>query len=177
MENNVLSSFKSAQNRVYKAGETSFLHPTRNADILVNNKKIGYLGQIYPKYAEKLELQRPLYVAEIDLESLLELKVKTLSFKAISKYPKSERDLALEVDKNVTNQFVMDIIRQSGIKALKEIELFDVYAGANIAEGKKSLAYHLVFALEDKTLSFEEVESFVSKILANLNKKGINLRA
>ena len=85
--------------------------------------------------------------------------------------------MALEVDKNVTNQFVMDVIRQSGVKALKEIELFDVYEGDHIAQGKKSLAYHLTFSSDEKTLSFEEVESFVSKILTNLNKKGINLRA
>jgi len=173
----VLSNFKSAQNRVYKVGETSFLHPTRNADIFVNNQKIGYIGQIYPKYAEKLDLQKPLYVAEIDIESLLNLKVKALSYKAISKYPKSERDLALEVDRNVTNQYVMDIIRQSGVKALKEIDLFDVYEGDKISPDKKSLAYHLVFASEEKTLSFEEVEEFIAKILKNLNKNNINLRS
>jgi len=174
---NILSGFKSATNRVYKAGETCFLHPTRNADIFVNNQKIGYIGQIYPKFAEKLDLQKPLFVAELDVEALLSLKVKPLSYKAISKYPKSERDLALEVDKTVTNQFVMDIIRQSGVKALKEIELFDVYEGDKIAEGKKSLAYHLTFAVDDRTLSFEDVEGFISKILKNLNRNGINLRS
>ena len=173
---NVLSSFKSAQNRVYKVGNTSYLHPTRNADIFVNNKKVGVIGQIYPKYADKLDLQKPLYVAELDINALLNLKVKALSYKAISKYPKSERDLALEVDREVTNQFVMDIIRQSGVKALKEIELFDVYQGDKIAPNKKSLAYHLTFASDEKTLSFEEVEEFIAKILKNLNKNNIVLR-
>ena len=174
---NILSGFKSATNRVYKAGTTEYLHPTRNADILVNNQKIGYIGQIYPKFAEKIDLQKPLFVAEIDIEALLNLKVKALSYKAISKYPKSERDLALEVDKTVTNQFVMDIIRQSGVKALKEIKLFDVYEGEKIAEGKKSLAYRLTFAVDDRTLSFEDVEGFISQILKKLEKNGITLRS
>ena len=144
---------------------------------MVNNQKIGYIGQIYPKFAEKIDLQKPLFVAEIDIEALLNLKVKALSYKAISKYPKSERDLALEVDKTVTNQFVMDIIRQSGVKALKEIKLFDVYEGEKIAEGKKSLAYRLTFAVDDRTLSFEDVEGFISQILKKLEKNGITLRS
>ena len=71
----------------------------------------------------------------------------------------------------------MDIIRQSGVKALKEIKLFDVYEGEKIAEGKKSLAYRLTFADDDRTLSFEDVEGFISKILKNLERKGITLRS
>ncbi len=173
----VFAHFNVSTERKYTYGETPYLHKTRNADITVGKTKIGVIGQISPEVAKTIDLSKEVYVAELDVEAMFSLSGKPVKFRAFGKYPKSERDLALVMDKNVTNQQVIDAIRQSGIKDLKEIELFDVYEGDKIEQGKKSLAYHLTFSSNEKTLSFEEVEQFVAKILKNLEKKGISLRS
>lgn len=173
----VFSRFNISTERKYVPSTKAYLHKTRNADIFIGNSLVGVIGQLSPDVAESLDLNKNVFVAEIDLESLFAFNGKPIKFRAFGKYPKSERDLALVMNKEMTNQQVIDAIRQSGVKDLKEIELFDVYEGDKIDADKKSLAYHLTFLSNDKTLSYEEVEENVARILKNLEKKGITLRS
>ena len=114
---------------------------------------------------------------EINLDKLLSKKVGKMKFKEISKFPSVKKDLAVIVDKEKTSGEVAMLIKKSASNLLTNIELFDVYTGANIDENKKSLAYSLTFEDSKKTLIDEEINKEMEKIIDSLSKKiGAELR-
>ena len=117
------------------------------------------------------------FVFEINLDKLLAKKVGALKYKEITKYPEVRKDLAILVDKNITSQEIQTTIKKYGGSLLTNIEIFDVYTGKNISENKKSMAYALSFSAKDKTLTDEEINPIMEKIVAGLAKQlGAELR-
>ena len=149
----------------------SYLHPGRSAVINVSGKDIGIIGSLHPSIAKEV------YVAEINLDKLFENRVSKLKYKEISKYPSIVKDLAFIVKKDITSEDIMKVIKKAGGKLLTNIEVFDVYTGANVLDNEKSLAYSLTFLDMTQTLSDEEVMTVFNKIITEVeNKLGAKLR-
>ncbi len=145
-------------------------HPGRTAAILYKGDQIGLLGEVHPELAAEFDLKR-VYVFELDYDRLLELTTLEIVYQRLPKYPAMERDLALVVDEKVSNQEVAHLIRNTARDLLESLELFDVYTGAQIGEGKKSLAYALTFRSADKTLTDEEINALNQKIIKKLEDR------
>lgn len=135
-------------------------HPGQSASIIMQGKKIGVIGKLHPNVVKD-----DVYVFEINLTKLLENRPSKMVFKEIPKYPIVKKDLAFIIDKNVTVEEVMNVIKKAGGRNLIKQELFDIYEGSNVDSDKKSLAFSLYFQDDKKTLTEEEVmESFNSII-------------
>ena len=162
----------------YERSELGFLHPGQSADILVSGRRIGFLGKLHPSVCEKLEIGQDVLIMEVDLESAVELSsgVK-VSFEKLPKYPPVMRDISLICDESLPVSRVEETIREAGGKYLEKVELFDVYRGRGVPEGKKSLSFALSFRSKERTLSDEEVTGVLNGIIKALAKIGVNLRA
>ena len=148
------------------------VHPGQTALISVNNDIVGLVGRVHPALEKEA-----VYVLEIDLDKLLDKKVGKMKYKEISKFPSVKKDLAVVVDKNVTAEEIAVLIKKAGGSSLSKIEAFDVYTGKGIDENKKSIAYSLTFEKMDRTLTDEEINQSIEKIVEMLNKKiGAELR-
>ena len=141
-------------------------HPGQTAIISVNNDEIGIIGRVHPKISKE-----NVYVMEINLDKLSCKKVGTMKYKEISKYPNVKKDLAIVIDKNISAVQIEKVIKQAGGSLLTNIKLFDVYEGNNIEKGKISIAYSLTFENMDKTLTDEEINKVIEKIVKALEKQ------
>ena len=147
-------------------------HPGQSADISVNNDIVGVIAKLHPNIAKD-----DVYVMEINLDKLLEKRTGKMKFKEISKFPSIKKDLAFVVDKSVESKDIETVIKKAGGSMLTNIEVFDVYTGANIGENEKSIAYSLTFMDSKKTLTEEEVTAVFEKIIQMVeNKCGAKLR-
>ncbi len=161
----------------YRLSDKKFMHPTRSADIIINDKNVGYFGQVSPEICEKLDIDKPIYVGEIFYDELALQFNEKIVFKAISKFPTVERDLAILVDNSVSCESIVKIIKESAGQFLDSVKLFDLYTGDRIAKDKKSMAFNLIFISNERTLNVEEIEDAVKNILKNLREKlGAELR-
>ncbi len=161
-----LLDFLGFKNRYsFEESNINNMHPGATANILIDNKKIGFMGRIHPA-THKDEI----YLAELSMNAL-DISVKPLKFKEISKFPSIEKDVAFIIDKTISSKLVYDVIKKSGGRLLKEIKVFDVYTGENISENKKSIAYNLVFEDSTKTLTDIEVTEIVNKIINDVENK------
>ena len=143
------------------------LHPGQSAMISVNNDVVGLIGRVHPELSKEA-----VYVMEINLDKLLAKKTGKMKYKEISKYPTVKKDLSIVVDKDVeSSQIAMQIKKAAGSLLLNS-EVFDLYTGKGIDEGKKSLAYSLTFGANDRTLTDEEINSILDKIIDKLSKIG-----
>ena len=148
------------------------MHPGQTADISVNNDIVGMVGKLHPA-VEKEDV----YVLEINLDKLLSKKTGKMKFKEISKYPTISKDLAILIDKNISSEDIAKAIKKAAGSLLTNTEIFDVYEGKNIPEGKRSIAYSLSFGANDRTLTDEEINNIMNKVIENLqNKMGAELR-
>lgn len=141
-------------------------HPGQTASIVVAGKVVGIMGKLHPNTCTD-----EVYVVEINLDMLLKNKVGTIKYKELNKYPTINKDLAFIVDKNLTASELMKTIKKAGGKHLTNIEVFDVYAGKNIADNKKSIAFSLTFEDYAKTLTDEEVTTIFNKIIQEVITK------
>ncbi|MGN0818940.1 MAG: phenylalanine--tRNA ligase subunit beta [Christensenellaceae bacterium] len=174
---NLLTAVKFSKNYSVEKCDVGFMHPSRSASLITDNgESFGYFGELSPIISEKLGIDKRIYIAELDYEKLSESFDGAICFKNYSKYPSVERDLALVCDGEISNRSVVDTILSANVRNLIDVSLFDVYTGERIEKGKKSLAYRLTFSSEEKTLSVEEVDAYIKKILKKLNEKGIVLR-
>lgn len=146
------------------------MHPGRTARILLGEETIGFLGQVYPQVANDYDIPET-YVAELNLQAIEANMASTQIFTEISKQPAVSRDIALLVDDQLSHQDIVTIIEGLGLKYLESIKLFDVYAGANIEPGKKSMAYSLTFQNPQESLRDEEVAKYMNKISEALLEK------
>jgi phenylalanyl-tRNA synthetase beta chain len=154
-----------------------FMHPGQCASVKVKGETVGFLGKLHPDVNEKFEVNQPIFVAEFNLEKLLSLaREEKTSYKPVAKFPPVKRDLAVVVDRETPVAQIERVIREKG-KNLEKLELFDVYEGKGIPEGKKSVAFSLTFRAPDRTLSDEEVNKVLADIIDELAKIGANLRA
>ncbi|MCR4726689.1 MAG: phenylalanine--tRNA ligase subunit beta [Clostridia bacterium] len=150
----------------FEVSNEPFLHPYRRADVLLDGKKLGYIGQIHPKITKAHKFDAPLYIAEIDLAALIEASCEFKPFVPVSKYPAIERDLAFVVSEEVTGGAMIKAIRANGGEYLKNVSIFDVYSGVGVLPGKKSIAFNLLFRKDEGTLGGEEVNVAVDAIVS-----------
>ena len=150
-------------------------HTGRCADITAKGESIGILGELHPAVAENYGIKERVYIACIDLERLLSASDETVKYEQLPKYPAITRDLSLVCDDDTASGDIIDIIRTNA-KHLEQVEFFDMYKGAGIPEGKKSLSYKIVMRRSDKTMEAEEADKSVEKILKALGEKNITLR-
>ncbi|WP_461203459.1 phenylalanine--tRNA ligase subunit beta [Enterococcus sp. N342-3-1-2] len=146
------------------------MHPGRTAMIQLDQQVIGFVGQVHPTVAKAYDVTET-YVAELDLDQLLQDTSAQTVYQTVSKYPAVNRDIALLLSETTTNQTVNTVIVESAGRFLKDVRLFDVYQGKNIESGKKSLAYSLTFANPEATLTDEEINQAMAKITKNLEEK------
>jgi phenylalanyl-tRNA synthetase beta chain len=156
-------------------GEISFiaeqhiaLHPGQSARIYKNGKAIGWLGAIHPKLHKALGLEKTLYVFELALDELLSAKVP--EFEVLSKFPANRRDLAVLVDENVTAGEIEHCLKLVESDILKGIQLFDVYTGVGVEDGKKSIAIAFQLQHDERTLTDEDVDALMQTITNRLEQ-------
>jgi phenylalanyl-tRNA synthetase beta chain len=157
----------------FRQAKLKDMHPGRTAEILLDRKPLGIIGEVSPNLSKK-----PVYVFEINVSTLLDQTVKDAKYKEISKYPSVSKDAAFIVSNNVNSLEVEEVIRKAGGHLLTDIKLFDVYEGINVLENEKSLAYSLTFSSPVKTLSEDEVMEVFNNIIKNCEDKlGAKLRS
>ena len=156
----------------------SSYHPGRCAAVMNGDQLIGYAGQAHPAVLKNYGIGTELYIAELDLDALFQLIDKERYYQPIPKYPASTRDLAVLCDENIYVLQLETSIRKAAKKALEKLELFDVYRGAQVAEGKKSVAFSLSLRAADHTLTDKEADEIIQNILKALEADcGAVLRA
>jgi len=154
---------------VFAPLEDPALHPGQSAGITVNGTEAGKIGALHPTLQARLGLDQRVYLFELPLEMLRRGRIP--SFAPLSKFPAIRRDIAVVVDQTVPAARVLDIIARRDIPQLRDVILFDVYAGDGIPDGRKSLAFGLILQDLSRTLSDGEVESIVSGIVAGLARE------
>lgn len=160
-------NFKSAIS--YQATtEFTEMHPGRTAAIYVGDQLVGFVGQVHPVVAKEFKI-KPTYVFELDLQLLIDLAKNDQDYKSISKFPSMSRDIAILVDEKIAYAQISEVIHANGGKHLVEVDLFDVYQGANVDSGKKSLAFTLTYQDASKTLVEEEVNTAFANVVAALS--------
>ena len=154
-----------------------FLHPGRQAEILYEGEILGYLGEIHPDVAENYGIGEKTYIAVIDMPVIMEKATYERRYESLAKFPQVSRDLSMVMAKEIPVGRVEDVIEKNAGKYLENLELFDVYEGSQIQAGFKSVAYSLTFRAADHTLSDDEINPAMEKIIAGLTEIGVTLRA
>ena len=173
----IFNAFANGKKLNFVISDKECMHSTRSADILINEKIVGYFGQLNPELNAKLGCDKPIFVAEIYVDLLIENLVDKITFSQISKFPAIDRDLAIIVDESVPAISIKNCIEKYAGMYLTDIKLFDVYKGEQLESGKKSIAYRLQFVSNEKTLNVEEIELAIKNILLGLsNELGAKLR-
>jgi phenylalanyl-tRNA synthetase beta chain len=151
------------------------LHPGKSAHICLGDRIVGYLGELHPRWRQKLDLPKPAVLFELEMKSLLERTLPTAA--EISKYPPIRRDIAVVMPENVAAQTILDRVRAEKLPLISEIHLFDVYRGKGMEAGKKSLAFRMLLQDTEKTLTDAEADRTVSRLLSILESEfGATLR-
>ncbi|WP_455950381.1 phenylalanine--tRNA ligase subunit beta [Eubacterium sp.] len=158
-----------------KAGKT-FLHPGRQANVICDDKVIGYLGEVHPLVCENYAMKTRAYVAVIDMPYIYEMANFDKKYEGIAKFPAVSRDISMVVPKEIMVGQIEDVIKQRGGNILEDYNLFDIYEGDQIEKGFKSVAYNIVFRAKDRTLEESDVSGAMKKILNGLEELGIQLR-
>ncbi|MCD8120961.1 MAG: phenylalanine--tRNA ligase subunit beta [Clostridiales bacterium] len=154
-----------------------YLHPGRKADIIYGKKIVGYLGEVHPEVADNYKLGERTYIAVLDMPTLETFADFDIKYTGIARYPATTRDISMVVPKGILVGQIEDMLAQRGGKILESYQLFDIYEGAQILAGHKSVAYSITFRAKDHTLTDDEVNAAMKKILNGLDRMGIQLRA
>lgn len=152
-------------------------HPGRCAAVRCGEELLGYVGQVHPGIAEAWKIDVPVWVMDFDFQALVRAHREGVDFAEPSRYPAVRRDLALETDTDSEAGTFLAIIRQQGGPLLEAVECFDVYTGPNLGPGRRSLAFSLRFRHGQRTLTDEEVQALMDKIIARLEQAGARLRS
>ena len=159
----------------YKKSKLEGMHPGRFAEVYLGGKRIGFIGEVHPQVADKLGLNTT-YVFEINLDEVIsESKVKP-KYEEVTKYPEITRDIAMLVDVKDEYQNIYNVIESVNSKLITKVELFDLYVGAELLVGKKSLALTITYSDKQKTLTDEEVTAVHDKVLSALTEYGAIIR-
>ena len=159
----------------YKKSTLEGMHPGRFAEVYLGEKRIGFIGEVHPQVADKLGLNTT-YVFEINLDEVIsESKVKP-KYEEVTKYPEITRDIAMLVDVKDEYQNIYNVIESVNSKLITKVELFDLYVGAELLVGKKSLALTITYSDKQKTLTDEEVTAVHDKVLSALTEYGAIIR-
>ena len=158
-----------------KAG-VPYLHPGRQAKIIYDGVEVGFLGELHPQAAKNYEIGTRAYIAVLDMPALTPMCSFDYKYKGVAKFPAVTRDLSMVVPKEVMVGSIEKMIEECGGKLLEKVTLFDVYEGNQIDRGFKSVAYSVTFRASDRTLSEEDINGVMQKILKGLESMGIVLR-
>ena len=154
----------------YAPAERPYLHPGKCAAVLLNGKEIGVLGELAPDLAEGLSVEVPLYLGELDYAAAAEQADAAVHYAPLPAFPEVRRDLALLAEESVSCAEVEKVIAES-CKYVTATHLFDVYRGAQIGEGKKSMAFTVTFTPREKAISPEDADGYVRRIVKALGEK------
>ena len=157
------------------AGKT-YLHPGRQANIIYEGTVVGYIGEVHPAVADNYGIGERAYVAVLDMKNVVSFATYDRKFEGIARFPAVTRDLSMVVPKQILAGQIEEMIAQRGGKHLESYHLFDLYEGAQIEKGYKSMAYSITFRAKDKTLEESDIASAMKKILNGLESMGIVLR-
>ena len=159
----------------WSSGEHPALAPGQTARVSMNGQSIGIVGRLHPRLARELDLPKPLFLADLNLSPLLSGQVT--AFKAISRYPRVLRDLAVVVDDSIAWQQIVDAVKSLGDSRIQSVELFDVYRGTGVPEGCQSLALSLSLQDPEKTLDDVAIQEMVDQVVRTLGEQtGAELR-
>ncbi len=159
-----------------KAGKP-YLHPGRQANIIYDGEVIGYLGEVHPDVLDNYSIGDKAYIAVIDMPHIVEKASFDRKYEEIAKFPAVTRDISMVMEKSVLVGTIEDIIEKRGGKLVESYKLFDIYEGAQIQSGYKSVAYSISFRAKDRTLEDKDINPIMEKILKDLNNLGIELRS
>jgi len=158
----------------YKAtpedSEIEIWHRGKCAEIKSNNEEIGFLGEIHPIIAEEFGIKERVFVFDLDFEKLKNLASEEQEYQPLSIYPPSIRDLAILVPKSTKVVEILNRINQAGGGLVRDVDIFDIYEGEEIPEGKINFAFHIIYQADDRTLKSEEVDKIHQKIIKALEE-------
>ena len=173
---NLLEEMNIYKYRILSSNNDS-MHPGRTAELLIDNKRVGYLGEVHPDVLDKYDISVNVYAAELNFEEIIRKSDMNVKYRSLPKYPSVARDIAIVVTEEITAGQVEEIIGNKGGKLIEEVKLFDIYKGSQIQEGYKSMAYSIVYRSDEKTLSEEDISKVHNKIVNSLvNQVGAALR-
>jgi len=146
-------------------------HPGRCASVSINGIPLGHIGQVHPQVAANYDIDVEVYCVEINFSKLFELKLPDPTYTPLPKYPSVPRDISIVCDEEITVAQAEDVITAAAGKMLRGVRLFDIYRGANLVSGKKSLAFSLELRADDRTLTDADSEQVISQVLSALAEK------
>lgn len=156
----------------FEPGRHVSMHPGRTARLLVKGRTVGYLGEVHPTVVERYDLlPHRTFAAELDLEALMSVATTERQYEPLPRFPAVTHDIAVVLDDSWANDSVEQEITRTGAPLLADVTLFDVYRGAPIPAGKKSLAYSLSYRAPDRTLTDEEVMAVEARVIESLNAR------
>ncbi|MCI9304197.1 phenylalanine--tRNA ligase subunit beta [Clostridium sp.] len=168
---NIIDGLGISKAKYVRESENQSYHPGKTAALMVRNKKVGVFGEVHPDVTENYGINVNCYVAELDLDSLFEASTTVKSYKPLPKFPAVTRDIALLCDDSILVAEIEETIRKAGGNLVEKVQLFDIYKGAQIPEGKKSIAYAIAYRDEKKTLEDKDISKVHDKILKALEHK------
>ncbi len=160
----------------YEPSKEPYLHPGRQAAVKANNVPAAVFGEVHPAVAADYDIEARVYVAEIKLDVLYAIEKRKTIYKALPKFPAVERDFAMLCDIDIPVGTLEKAIISGAGRLLERIELFDVYTGSQIPEGKKSVAYSIWLRSNDSTLSDTEIDEVSARVIKKLEAVGAQLR-
>jgi phenylalanyl-tRNA synthetase beta chain len=160
----------------FESSDDEGLYPGRGADVIVEDDKVGVVGDLHPRVAQAFELSNTVGLIEIDLAKLLTGIAGTGAYRSIPRFPSVSRDIALVIDEQASYRRVEEVIEDFPL--VTKVSLFDLYRGEQVAEGKKSFAIRIAYQSPSRTLTDEEVDRTQEQMLARLHQElGATLRA
>ena len=173
----LLYTLNTAEYDIVPVSDNPTFHPGRTSEFRIGDQVLATLGEVHPEAAENYGIDERVYIAEIDVETAYENKMAARTHKALPKFPAVTRDLAFVCDRDIPGLTLEKEIRGAVGKTLESVKLFDVYEGEQIESGKKSVAFNIQMRSADKTLTDEEADAAMKRIVKTLGKMGISLRS
>ena len=169
LKGNIETVLPDSSRFAFKKGQVSNLHPGKTAFLYKAQTIVGYVGTVNPKLLDKFDIKSEVNFFEIDINEISSNKI--LKFKKYSRYPLAQRDLSFVVNEDIASSTITTAIASKAGNDLKEANLFDIYVGKGISKGKKSLTYSLNWQSKNRTLTDDEVDKVMERIVSFLSKK------
>jgi phenylalanyl-tRNA synthetase beta chain len=154
----------------------AWIHPTVGARLAVGGKDAGRVYRVHPAVEARLELKGEVVAFDLDFDLLFESPRRPITYRPPSRYPEVPFDIAVVTLERTTAREVLEVLRGAGGDLLRSVETFDVFRGESLGPGKKSMAFHLVFGSDQRTLEGEEIKALETKVIAAVRGAGWPLR-
>src|SRR5699024_5328178 len=166
-----------AEYDIIAVSDNPTFHPGRTAQFRIGDAVLATLGEVHPEAAENYGIGERVYIAEIDVETAYANRMPQRTHKPLPKFPAVTRDLAFVCNRDIPVLTLEKEIKEAVGKTLENVKLFDVYEGEQIESGKKSVAFNIQMRSVDRTLTDEEADAAVKRVIKALSKHGISLRS